>query len=100
MYIYVFVCRYKSAESRSCGRRDLSREIEENRITQYNLHKAGKGGIGVKKKGSRCGGGGENPQERTIYKNARANILHCGQIEKQNLLTSLNKESSSPKFGN
>lgn len=59
-----------------------------------------KGILGQRRKVAGVGVGGENPQERTIYKNARANILHCGQIEKQNLLTSLNKESSSPKFGN
>lgn len=59
-----------------------------------------KGVLGQRRKVEGVGVGGENPQERTIYKNAIANLLHCGQIKKQNLLTFLNKESSSPKFGN
>lgn len=98
MCLYVDINQQKA--DHVAGKRDLSRGTEENTITQYNLHKTGKGVLGWRRKVAGVGVGGENPQERTIYKNARANILHCGQIEKQSLLTSLNKESSSPKFGN
>lgn len=59
-----------------------------------------KGVLGRRRKAAGVGVGEETTQDRTIHKNARANILHCWQIKKQNLLASLNKESSSPKFGN
>lgn len=56
MCLYVDINQQKA--DHVAGKRDLSRGTEENRITQYNLHKTGKGGIGAKKKGRRGGGGG------------------------------------------
>lgn len=44
----MFMCLYvdinQQRADRVAGKRDLSRRTEENRITQYSLHKTGKGG--------------------------------------------------------
>lgn len=98
MCLYVDINQQKADHVE--GKRDLSSGTEESRIIEYKLHKTEKGVLGRRRKAAGVGVGKENSQDRTIYKNARANVLHCGQVKKQNLLTSLDKELSSPKFGN
>lgn len=64
MCFYVDINQQKA--DHVAGKRDLRRGTEENRTTQYNLYKTGKGGIGVKKKGSRGGGGRESTRANHI----------------------------------